>query len=305
LSNNASAFSKGALLLRAKGYYTQFVKLHTKTDIQAIRAKTALTDIEKGLKKFKAATYSAVGLGGKTLMLSLGKGVTMRLVRIPAGKFVMGSAEKEPGHKENEGPQRLVTITKAFYIGVTAVTQTQYKALTGLDPSSFKGPRNPVECVSYEEVLSFCQAVSDKTGRSVGLPTEAQWEYACRAGTKTRYSFGNSDAIMAQYGWNNNNAGRKTQPVGMKKPNPAGLYDMHGNLWEMCTDWYDENYYAKAQNVDPENTTKAKERVVRGGTWSDKPATCRTAHRHKIPMGSRGSCQCNGFRVIVTLDSKG
>jgi len=294
LSKNASAAGKPVVLQRAKGYYEQFAELHTKKDIQSLRVETALESIEKELKKLGAPANRS---GGRTLVLTFAKGVKMKLVRIPAGKFVMGSPKTEAGRRDDEGPQRQVTISKAFYMGVTEVTQAQYESVTGKNPSKFKAPLNPVEMVSWNDATVFCEALSKKTGRVVRLPTEAQWEYACRAGTKTRFSFGKEDKDLAAYGWYKANSGGKTHPVGQKKPNAAGLYDMHGNVWEWSRDWYDKDFYANAKNVDPENTTAGSARVLRGGSWGYYPDYCRAAHRLRCATDGRGVSF--GFRVVV------
>ena len=259
-----------------------------------------MESIAKELKKLGAPAGRP---GARTLTLNLGKGVKMKLVRIPAGKFMMGSPATEKGRFKDEGPQRQVTISKAFYMGVTEVTQTQYECVTGKNPSKFKGPQNPVDQVSWDDAMAFCTALSKKTRRAVRLPTEAQWEYACRAGTKTRFSFGDDDKDFDAYGWCKTNSGGKTHPVGLKKPNAFGLYDMHGNVWEWCRDWHDAKFYANAKNVDPENTTAAKYRVVRGGSWKHLPQRCRAADRPGIPTNCRRTDV--GFRVVVVSASGG
>jgi len=300
LSKNTSAVGKPVVLYRAKGYYEQFAQLHTKKDAQALRAETALESIEKELKKLGAP---AVRPGGRTLILPLGKGVKMKFVRIPAGKFLMGSPPKEKDRRVAEGPQRRVTISKAFYMGLTEVTQAQYESVTGKNPSKFKAPRNPVEMVSWNDAAAFCTALSKKIGRTVRLPTEAQWEYACRAGVKTRFSFGDNDKGLDAYGWHKGNGGGRGHPVGRKKPNAFGLYDMHGNVWEWCHDWYDDKFYAKAKNVDPENTkaTAGHTRVLRGGSWYDNPDRSRAACRYNRAHVHRYAYY--GFRVVVVSGS--
>ena len=166
-----------------------------------------------------------------------------------------------------------------------------------------KAPMNPVQKVSWHDATAFCTALSKKTGRSVRLPTEAQWEYACRAGTKTRFSFGEEDKDLTAHGWCKSNSGDKAHPVGGKKPNPAGLYDMHGNLWEWCRDSYDAKFYANAKNVDPENTAKAGLRPLRGGCFNNEDRRCRSAFRLSYPAGTLDSHF--GFRVLVGSGSGG
>jgi len=293
LSKNASVIGKPVVLRRAKGYYQRFLELRAKKDAQSYRAKAALQSIAEELKKLGAPATPVSRPAGKTLTLNLGKGVKMKLVRIPAGKFLMGSPKTETGRHDDEGPQHKVTISKAFYMGLTEVTQAQYQSVMGRNPSNFKNPQSPVEQVSWNDATAFCTALSKKTRRTAGLPTEAQWEYACRAGTKTRFSFGDDDKDLDAHGWYKFNSGAKTHPVGQKKPNPAGLYDMHGNVGEWCSDWYDESY-ATTDTRDPKGPATGKYRVLRGGSWYNYPRWCRAAKRFKYYTNSHF-----GFRVVV------
>ena len=219
--------------------------------------------------------------------LDLGGGVTMKLALIPAGKFMMGE----------EKNQHEVTISKPFYMGVTEVTQAQYEAVMGTNPSHFKGATNPVDKVSWNDAAQFCKKLSEETRRAVCLPTEAEWEYACRAGTKTRFSFGDEDSILGDYAWYDSNSSSMTHPVGQKRPNAWGLFDMHGNVWEWCADWYGD--YPKGAATDPQGPASAPDRVLRGGGWGDGPQGCRSADRCRIGPGYRVSSI--GFRVAVDL----
>ena len=312
LLKSASSLGRPVVLWRAKGYYERFVKLHKKKDAALFLVEAALKNIEKERRKSAAPTRPAAPpkritppkratrTQPKTLVLTLGKGVGMKFVLIGAGKFVMGSSKKESGRGTDEGPQRTVTIGKPFYMGVTEVTQAQYQCIMNYNRSRFKGAHNPVERVSWNGATAFCKAVSKKTGRVVTLPTEAQWEYACRAGTRTRFSFGMKDSSLAAYGWSKVNSGEKTHPVGLKRPNAFGLYDMHGNVWEWCRDSYEEKFYGKRKNHDPVNTAETKYRVLRGGSWTSSPRVCRTANRYR---GTYNLVSDNrGFRVVVTPD---
>ena len=246
----------------------------------------------------------------KTLSLDLGQGETLKLKLIPAGKFMMGSPKTETGHQDDEGPQREVTISRPFYMGVHEVTQSQWKAVMGTEPwagqtwAKSNGSHAAIY-MSWDDATKFCETLSKKTGQKVTLPTEAQWEYACRAGSKTAYCFGDDASELGYYAWYDKNAYDKDEKyahaVGQKKPNAFGLYDMHGNVWEWCRDWYDANFYANAKNVDPENTTKATARVLRGGSWFNSPLYCRAANRFRGAPGHRISRR--GFRVVVVSGS--
>jgi len=235
--------------------------------------------------------------------------IDMKLALIPAGEFVMGTRKEQidriiglyPDAKrewfEDECPPHRVRITKPFYLGVCEVTQGEYEKVMGKNPSGFQGASNPVETVSWAEAVEFCKRLSAKEGKTYRLPTEAEWEYACRAGTTTLYGFGDDPATLGEYGWNRDNSGRKTHPVGEKKPNAWGLYDMHGNVSEWCRDWYGEDYYAKSPPTDPQGPSHASYRAVRGGCWSDGAGVCRSALRFWLEPGLRRDLL--GFRVAA------
>jgi len=257
------------------------------------------------------------GESDRTVTLDLGKGATMKLVLVPAGKFLMGSkfsaaeSVRRYGGKENhyadERPRHEVTISKPFYMGACEVTQAQWRAVMGAEPWKGKvwgkpGADHAASWISWHEVSTFCRKLSKKTGRKVALPTEAQWEYACRAGTTTVYCFGDDKSKLGDYAWYHDNTRKKGEvyahPVGRKKPNAWGLYDMHGNVWEWCRDWYAKEFYAGGKNVDPENTTEAKNRTVRGGSWYNDPSRCRAAARNSW-TGSNYRHYNYGFRVVL------
>ena len=237
------------------------------------------------------------------LNLDLGGGVTMKLVLIRPGKFMMGSPDSEQVRSKDEGPQHEVTISKPFYMGVTEVTQAQYEAVMGTNPShlDFKGATNPVDTVSWNDATEFCKKLSEKTRQSVRLPTEAEWEYACRAGTATAFSFGDADSALGHYAWYSANSGNTTHPVGQKKPNAWGLYDMHGNVWEWCADWHGD--YPKGAVTDPQGPASGEYRVLRGGSWSRDSGDCRAALRYGYGPDYRSSSF--GFRVVVSVSAPG
>ena len=224
--------------------------------------------------------------------VDLGNGVTMVLKLIPKGSFTMGSPENELGRGENERQHR-VTLTKDFWIGRNIVTQAQYEAITGENPSkNKKGGDYPVECVPWGEAMAFCKKLTEKAratgtlpdGYEFTLPTEAQWEYACRAGTTTALSSGENltDGKTCQkvdeVSWYIGNSGRETHPVCMKKMNPWGLYDMLGNVYEWCRDWYGR--YPQGNVVDPVGPASGSSRVVRGGSHHCEAKCCRSARRN-------------------------
>ena len=229
-----------------------------------------------------------------TKTLDLGNGVKLELVLIPAGKFVMGSPETEKDRTMSE-TQHEVTITKPYYMGKYEVTQEQYQQAMGTNLSHLEGRDLPVECVPSDHARAFCKKVSGKTGTVVRLPTEAEWEHACRSGTKTTYYTGDAETDLDRAGWYEKNSNRTTHPVGQKAANAWGLYDMHGNVLEWCGDWY-EAYKAEAE-VDPQGAPPGEYRVVRGGSWGDFPFSCRSAFRGGHDPDIRGSNV--GCRVVV------
>jgi eukaryotic-like serine/threonine-protein kinase len=225
--------------------------------------------------------------------IEINNSIGMKLVLIPAGEFMMGSPEGDSSRFSDEQPQHLVRITKAYYLGVTEVTQTQYERVMGTNPSKFKGAQLPVEMVPWEDAVEFCRKLSEKEGRTYRLPTEAEWEHACRAGSQTKWSFGDEESRLGEYAWYDSNSYRTTHPVGEKKPNAWGLYDMHGNVWEWCSDWKGE--YASIAVDDPTGATAGSLRVFRGGSWYSSAGGCRSAFRLWHTSGSR--YYYLGFRV--------
>jgi len=250
---------------------------------------------------------------GGTLVIDLGGGVKMELVRIKAGSFMMGSPGSDDQAYDWEKPQHKVKLTHDYYLGKYPVTQEQYEKVTGKNPSYFsaggagKGritgmdtKRFPVEQVSWEDARAFCEILSRLSRRKCDLPTEAQWEYACRAGSGTRYSFGDSQEDLKEYAWHQGNSGSRTHEVGKKQPNSWGLYDMHGNVWQWCADRYEKNYYKDSPKEDPQGPTSDTSRVLRGGSWYNHPRTCRSAHRAWVVPSNHSYIV--GFRVSVRLD---
>ena len=232
----------------------------------------------------------------KELALDFGGGVKLQLVLIPTGRFSMGSPADEPERDEDE-TQHEVTFTRPFYLGRYAVTQEQYERITGINPSYFKGAKNPVEQVSWDDTQMFCRKVGGVTGQLLRLPTEAEWEYACRAGTTTAYYAGHAESDLDRVAWYIANSKSQTHPVGQKRASAWGLYDMHGNVWEWCQDWYAP--YRALPAADPQGPAEGQVRVVRGGAYYRAAKLCRAAHRGKSAMSYRYGG--TGFRVVVEL----
>ncbi|MDG2390934.1 MAG: formylglycine-generating enzyme family protein, partial [Planctomycetaceae bacterium] len=205
----------------------------------------------------------------------------------------------ESKHPTDKETPHQVTLTKAFELGVYEVTQEQYEAVMGENPSRFKGAQNPVEKVSWDDAVEFCRKLSalpaeTSPGYVYRLPTEAEWEYACRAGTTTVYSFGDSESDLGDYAWYNKNSGNTTHPVGGRKPNAWGLYDMHGNVWEWCQDRYGD--LPSGSVTDPLGASSGSGRVYRGGSWSNFSGICRSAFRIRFTPVNRNLT--SGFRVL-------
>ena len=250
---------------------------------------------------------------------TLTNSINMLFKLIPAGEFDMGSTREEverllaAAKQRNEpqwyierlpgeAPQHRVRITKLFHLGVHEVTQEQYERVRGQNPSKFMGPQQPVETVSWDDAVKFCDVLSalpeeKAAGRTYRLPTEAEWEYACRAGSTARYSYGDDAAGLGDHAWFGDNSSGTTHSVGEKQPNAWGLYDMQGNVWEWCADWYDGNYYGASPRDDPTGPATGSLRVCWGGSWYFSASCCQSAFRHWTQPSYR---DCNlGFRVAT------
>ncbi|MEH2192205.1 MAG: SUMF1/EgtB/PvdO family nonheme iron enzyme [Nostoc sp.] len=243
---------------------------------------------------------------------NLGNAVVLEMVAIPGGKFLMGSPENEPERQDSESPQHTVTV-QPFFMGKFPVTQSQWAIVAALkkvnidlnpEPSNFKGANRPVECVSWDDAIEFCARLSNKTGKTYRLPSEAEWEYACRAGTTTPFYFGETITTDlanydGNYTYNSGSEGeyrQQTTDVGIFLPNLFGLFDMHGNIWEWCQDGWHENY-SKAPNNGSAWMGNDDKRLLRGGSWIYNPGFCRSAFRNWSARDY--SNYYVGFRVVV------
>lgn len=227
--------------------------------------------------------YSGLSQGsvGSTVKIPLSSAVpesALTFCFIPSGRFRMGSPSTEDGHSDDE-KQVEVTLSQPFWLAKTEVTQAQWQAVMGSEPSALEGENYPVEKVNWEDVRTFIAKLNEKRmlpdAWKFALPTEAQWEYACRAGEKGPYSGGS----LEQVGWFNRNSGDETHEVGLKKPNAWGLHDMHGNVWEWCTDWY---HPILKGGTDPVGQVRTGFRVRRGGSWDGFAPWCRAASRSRF-----------------------
>jgi len=228
--------------------------------------------------------------------------IGMKFVWIPPGNFKMGSPKEEMDRKENE-TQHKVTLTKGFYMGVFTVTQEQWKEVMGNNPSTFKGEKNlPVDNLSWDDCQEFIKKLREKDKKVYRLPTEAEWEFCCRAGTKTPFHFGETISTdqanyfgEAVYGDGNKGVYRKkTTAVGSFPANAWGLHDMHGNVCQWCQDWHGD--YPQKDVIDPKGPEKGDVRVLRGGSWLNSPGSCRSAYRG---WGGPGSRYDDGLRVFL------
>ena len=240
----------------------------------------------------KSQKSQGQSIDGQVITLDL-SGVPLKMIKVKAGRFQMGSPVSELG-RDNDEKQHWVTLSRDYWLGETEVTQGQWMAVMGDNPSWFKkGDNYPVENVSWNDAMEFCDKLNQQykgklpSGYKFSLPMEAQWECACRAGTTTALNNGKDLTVaegecanLDEVGWYDENSGGPTHPVAQKKPNAWGFYDMHGNVWEWCSDRYDERYGCNNSDVtDPQGPSSGSCRVYRGGGWFDFVRGCRAAYR--------------------------
>lgn len=261
-----------------------------------------------GMRKIVSLRYgvSALALGG---LLVLGRGgasgadarpdmlensIGMKLKLIKPGSYTMGADEGGTG----VFPRHEVKVNKAFYIGVFEVTQAQWAEIMGSNPSYFKGTNLPVECVSWSDAQTFLQRLSQKEKKTYRLPSEVEWEYACRAGSTGEYDFGDGAKYLGDHGWFAENGEKRTHPVGLKQPNAWGLYDMHGNVYEWCGDSWGE--MPVTEESSEKEVRGGSDHAYRGGSWFAFADNCRAATRRSYGMS--GISSDLGLRVVLEAD---
>lgn len=221
-------------------------------------------------------------------------------VLIPAGEFNMGSALNQSNRLEDETMHH-VKISKPFYLSKTEITQMQYENIAGNHNTWFKRPNLPVS-VQWNEATRFCTLFAEKTRVRSRLPTEAEWEFACRAGSEASYSFGDNEEGLQDYCWYRFTAENEFHPVGKLRPNKFGLYDMHGNFWEWCSDWYDSNYYSNSPIQNPTGPKIGVEHVYRGGAWNVNNWRCSSSHRGRYIYNPLHDYV--GIRLLIEVDGQ-
>ena len=287
LDVEAEGFSKELEEIRAG-------KIKDEEKVEVMKSKPIFLEAPFSAETAKSAQMELAKSLGKPMeaKIDLGKGVKLEMVLIPAGKFIMGSPGAEVGRRENE-TQHEVTLTKPFYMGKYEVTQEQWQVIMGSNPSETKGARFPVNKVSWNDCQQFIKKLNAKTNGGYRLPTESEWEYACRAGTQTVFYFGDSlTKSDANYG-----PGGKSIAVGSYKPNAFGLYDMHGNVFEWCEDFYGN--YTEVSVTDPKGPATGTRRVIRGGSFGDTDLRARSSNRENYYLPNFTLFEF-GFRLAKT-----
>jgi formylglycine-generating enzyme required for sulfatase activity len=262
------------------------------------------TPTQEGTNNVTLTARNSSGPGTQSLSLRVRSTLATELVSIPAGSFTMGSPTTEVGHTVFEEPQTQVTFSHAFSIGKYEVSQAEYQAVVGANPSLFPGDLNrPIDNISWQDATNFCALLTARdrlSGRISAtsvyrLPTEAEWEYVARAGTSTAYTFGDDAANLGQYAWFTDNSGTMPHPTGQKLANPWGVYDMYGNTWEFCSDWFGN--YPGGSVTDPQGAATGTRKIVRGGSWFRSPESLRSGKRAVLPPeGHNGDV---GFRIVL------
>lgn len=268
---------------------------------EAAEAKARAAELERKLAEIASAEMKAEeeAATGKQGDITVDNFTGMRLAYVPGGCFMMGSSVDDKDHQEDEGPVHKVCVD-SFWMGQYEVTQGQWEKVMGANPSKFKkGGNYPVENVSWNDAQDFVKKLNSRTGKNYRLPTEAEWEYACRADGSGKYCGGDEIDAVA---WHAKNSGKATHAVGGKKANAFGLHDMSGNVYEWCADWYDSGYYASSVKSNPAGSDEGGYRVLRGGSFLFNPQYCRAVDRNHNTPETR--FDIIGFRLVLPVQQQ-
>jgi formylglycine-generating enzyme required for sulfatase activity len=295
------------------------IKAGRKKEAEAILRK--ILTLHSEIRNIRGKLENLIHDPGELKVVNLSRHLSLKLIYIPAGSFLMGSPDTEKGHSMDEGPRHRVTISRGFWMGKYEVTQAQWQDIMKSNPSLLKPKRPflkkkdpstvphvderelPVERVSWNDVQMFIRKLNKKTGLKFRLPTEAEWEYACRAGSESAYYFGDSRKELSRYAWYNGNTSAETHPVGRKEPNAWGLCDMTGNVFEWCQDWYSRYFYQYSPATNPTGPSSGAGRVFRGGSWFSSEDRCRSAFRYGYNPDLKYANL--GFRLVLESIEKG
>lgn len=251
-------------------------------------------------------TSLSSGTSGSTITIPVKDGISIEMVKVEAGTFMMGATPEMKNPEDDEKPAHRVVLTKDYYLGKYEVSQALWQAVTGSNPSKFKDENLPVECVSWDDCMAFISKLNDMTGRNFRLPTEAEWEYAARGGKRNhgfQYSGGNN---LADYAWFDKNSESKTHVIGTKLPNELGIFDMSGNVLEWCQDWHQDwsksKVFSSSIQTNPICQTGEKGHVIRGGCWATDANYCRSSYRNIFlySNGKNGRNSWVGLRLALT-----
>jgi formylglycine-generating enzyme required for sulfatase activity len=291
--------------MREKPEGKQTKRIKTAVPVETVKRKKSdqadpnQTKSESSAKTIDDPNMNTIQVKVPTRTVDIGDGVMMEFALIPSGEFSVRLDVDETGGDSSQSPTQRITITKSFYMGRCEVTQEQYEKIMGVNPAQFESPNRPVDTVSWYEATEFCNKLSSTLNVPFRLPTEAEWEYACRAGTTTTYYWG--DDFDSRYARTIEDRSSGTSNVKTRLPNAWGLYDMSGNVWEWCADWYSKRDSDLESAVDPKGPSGANFRVLRGGSWGNSRRNCRCAHRNwHTPNHRYDDC---GFRVVMEARS--
>ncbi len=259
--------------------YSMFVIANSKQSLAGVDPILFAVDVSSGFgKTIKASQPTARASETSFLSFTVG-GVTFKMIKVEHGTFTMGATPEMEYSSNGEKPAHEVTISKDYYIAETQVTQALWQTVMGSNPSEFKGDKNPVEQVSWNDCQEFIKKLNQMTGKNFRLPTEAEWEFAARGGNRSNHTQYAGSNNLDEVAWYGANSGSKLHPVAQKKPNELGLYDMSGNVYEWCNDWIDYNYYSKSPSTDPQGPTSGSDRVARGVCWWSDASNCSLSQR--------------------------